>query len=92
MNMNNKIKLNKFYVHCGFCCARKISTLNNILLDEGMNLIIDQLDIFNVFQKLYKETRRERILNEKTIKVLMPDECRQNLSALLNKLKDSSPN
>ena len=89
-NIIKKIKVNKFYVHCGFCCARSISTLNNTLLDEGMKLIVEQLDIFNVFRKLYTETKREEQLKEKAIKVEMSDECKKNLVEKLMEMNKSS--
>ena len=79
-NVIKKIKVNKFYIHCGFCCVRSISNMNNTLLDEGMKLIIEQLDIFNVFRKLYIESKREKELKEKSVIVEMSDECKQSLA------------
>ena len=83
-NIIKKIKFNKFYIYFGFCCVRNISNINNILLDEGMKLIIEQLDIFNIFRILYKITKSNHQLKEEIIKEKMSDECLQKLSKLTN--------
>ena len=82
-NEIKKIKVNKFYVHCGFCCVRSISNMNNILLDEGIKLIVEQLDIFNIFRKLYTASKREEELKEKGVIIEMSDECKKNLAQTL---------
>ena len=87
-NPENNIKLNRFFVHCGFCCVRNISNINNILLDEGMKLITEQLDIFNMFRKLYIESRRENQMKEKTVIANMSDESKKNLEVLLKDLNN----
>ena len=92
-NVVKKIKVNKFYVHCGFCCVRSISSTNNTLLDEGMRLIVEQLDVLNIFRKLYIEAKREKELKEKSVKVEMSDECKKNLAKSLieaNNISNSS--
>ena len=53
-----KVTINKFLVHLCFCCIRSTKNLKNFLLDEGMNIIMEELEIFNVFKKLYT---REKI-------------------------------
>ena len=92
-NLIKKIKVNKFYIHCGFCCIRNISNINNILLDEGMKLIVEQLDIINVFRKLYTEAKRNKELKEQTIIINMSDECNEKLTKIffeINKKNCSS--
>ncbi len=44
-----KIKINKFCIYCSFYCIRNVSNIKNFLLDEGMKLIMEQLDVFNLF-------------------------------------------
>ena len=83
-NMIKKIKFNKFYIYFGFCCVRNISNINNILLDEGMKLIIEQLDIFNIFRLLYKISKSDHQLKEEIIKEKMSDEFIQKLTKLKN--------
>ena len=53
----DKITINKFFVHLCFCCIRSTKNLNNYLLDEGMNIIMEELEIFNVFKKLYTQEK-----------------------------------
>ena len=79
-NVIKKIKLDKFFVHCGFCCIRNISNVNNILLNEGMKIIIEQLDIFNIFIVLYETMRKEQELKKQVISLKMSDECKKNLA------------
>ena len=52
MEIVNKIILNKLILY--FCCfyARKEKNIRNVLLNEGMKLIKDNLDISNMFKKL----------------------------------------
>ena len=89
-NPENNIKLNRFFVHCGFCCVRSVSNVNNILLDEGMKLITEQLDIFNMFRKLYIESKREKQMKEKTVIVNMSNESKKNLEVLMKDLNNPS--
>ena len=79
-NIINKIKINKFYIHCCFYCIRNISTVNNILLDEGMKLIMEKLDIFYLFMQLYKMSRMEQFLEEEEIILEMSFDCKKKLS------------
>jgi len=73
--------------------VRSISSTNNTLLDEGMRLIVEQLDVLNIFRKLYIEAKREKELKEKSVKVEMSDECKKNLAKSLieaNNISNSS--
>ena len=60
--MKDKIELNQFLIHLSFCCVRKKANINNILLNEGMNIVSEKLDIFNIFKIINR--------NEKTLKNL----------------------
>ena len=82
----DKIKFNKFAIHCGFCCVRSIQNYNNILLDEGLNIIMEQLDVFNIFRKLYIESKNQTELNEKLITTEMSKECQKNIIQYSNKI------
>ena len=82
----DKIKFNKFAIHCGFCCVRSIQNYNNILLDEGLNIIMEQLDVFNIFRKLYIESKNQTELNEKLITTEMSKECQKNIKQYSNKI------
>ena len=79
-NIIKEIKINKFYVYCCFYFIRNVSTVNNILLDEGMKLIMERLDIFNLFMQLYENFRREEHIREENIKLEMSYDCKKKLS------------
>ena len=82
-----KIKLNKFCTYCGFFCSRKRKTIENTLLDEGMNIVIDQLDIINIFRKMYRNEKiQEKI---KDFPIEMSDECKLKIHGLINKMYES---
>ena len=49
-----KIKLNKCCLYLCFCYARKIKNIQNILINEGMKIISEKLDIINIFKKVYR--------------------------------------
>ena len=79
-NYLKKVRLNRACVYLWFCFVRRRKILDNILIDEGMDFISKRLDIFNLFDKVYKlELRNEKINN----KVLpMSDECKTRLKLL----------
>ena len=45
-------------------CVRRRKITQNVLLDEGMNIISNKLDIFNIFDAL----NRDEKLNDKLLK------------------------
>ena len=77
-NIIKKIKVNKFGIYFCFCCIRNINNVNNILLNEGMKLIINQLDIFHLFLQLYKNERKEQLL-----KMEMSAKSKKNLTTII---------
>jgi hypothetical protein len=48
----NKIKVNRCYLYLCFLCVRKKKNVQNILLDEGMKIITEKLDVLNIFKKM----------------------------------------
>jgi len=77
----DKIKLSKLKVYFCFLCIRKTKNMNNILLDEGMNIVNEKLDILNLFRNMYKYD----MIKEKVSKIEtkgMSDECKQSLESL----------
>ena len=85
-----KIKINKFCIYCSFYCVRNISNIKNFLLDEGMKLIMEQLDVFNLFLQLYKNARKEQQLKENEFILEMSSECKKNLLKIKNKFSNFS--
>ena len=81
----NKIKNNKFCTYCCFLCVRKRKNMENILINEGMKVITEKLDIINLFKKLVKDEiiqERENIINDS---IEMSDECKANLYSIYKK-------
>ena len=85
-----KIKINKFCIYCSFYCIRNVSNIKNFLLDEGMRLIMEQLDVFNLFLQLYKNGRREQQLKENEIILEMSSECKKNILKIKNRFENLS--
>ena len=81
----NKIKMNKFCTYFCFLCVRKRKNMENILIDEGMKVITEKLDIMNLFKKIVRDEiiqEREKI-NDDLIE--MSDECKAKLYNINNK-------
>ena len=82
-NIINKIKINKCCIYLCFCLTRKRKIIQNILLDEGMNIISEKIDIFNIFEKMYK-LDKIKIINKKIFE--MSDESKIKLKSIDNNL------
>ena len=82
-NFINKININRLSINFGFCCVRSISNVNNFLMDEGMKLITEQLDILNLFRKLFEESINQNKLKDNIITKEMSDECKKNVAQKL---------
>jgi hypothetical protein len=77
----SKIKLNKFKAYFCVLCIRSTKNFQNILLEEGMNIIIEKLDILHIFRKIFKDDMN----NEKHAKIEvigMSEKCKQNLESI----------
>ncbi len=82
-----KIKFTRACIYFCFCCARKRNNMQNILLDEGMHIINEHLDIFNLFEQLYKHGKtQEKIKRRENDIIEMSDICKIKLKSLNNKL------
>ena len=55
-----------------------------------MKLIVEQLDILNIFRKNLAESKREKQLKEKGIILEMSDECKINLVEQSKKLNEKA--
>ena len=67
-----KLKISRGYIYFGFFCVRKGKNLNNILLDEGIKIITDKLDLLNIFKHLCINEKNDEIIN-------MTDNCKKNI-------------
>ena len=78
-----KIKMSRAWLYICFLCVRRRKIIQNVLLDEGMNIISNKLDIFNIFDSLCMEEK----INEKLWKhecIEMSDECKARLERIKN--------
>ena len=66
----DKLVIDKFYSY--FCFCRKKMPLHNILLKEGMKIIIENLDVQNLFKAVYKKEEIKEPIE-------MSDWCKSNL-------------
>ena len=71
------IKVNKCCICFFFLCAKRRKNVQNILLNEGMVLITQNLDIVNIFNKIYRNGKIEDTIKNHTLK--MSDECANRL-------------
>ena len=75
----HKVKDNKCCVYCCFLCVRKRKNLQNVLLDEGMKVITEKLDIMNLFKKIYRDEKLQEKEMVSSDSIEMSDECKENL-------------
>ena len=84
----NKIKMTRACIYLFFCCARRRKIMQNILIDEGMFIISQRLDVFNIFEQLYKN---EKIFDKEKVKktdiIEMSDICKLKMKTFNNKLE-----
>ena len=85
-NIISKIKIKRRSIYCGFLFIRRRKTVENVLLDEGMNVIKEKLDIFNIFDIVYRSEKiHEKLIKQEIFE--MSDECKKNLLSVNNKLQ-----
>ena len=87
MKIVNKIKINKACLYCCFLFARKRKNLDNVLLDEGINLVCEKLDVLNLFDKIYKVEQTLEKVEENDIFEVMSKECKIKLLSINNNYK-----
>ena len=94
LNKNNekqkidKIKISKLNAFFCFLCIRKRKNLQNIVMDESMNIITKNLDILNVFKKLYKDEKEEKKIENSNI-IEMSSRCKKRLRELNTEYNDT---
>ena len=75
-----KIRMNRACIYLWFCFVRRRKITENVLLNEGMDLISQRLDIFNLFEKIYKAEQRKEPLTNKVFP--MTNECKTALKII----------
>ena len=76
----DEIKINKFFIVFAFCCIRKRKNVNNYVLNEGLNIIGQRLDIINIFKKLYYDEKVQKYYVKQTEELPMSDECKEKIA------------
>ena len=76
----DEIKINKFFIVFAFCCIRKRKNINNYVLNEGLNIIGQRLDIINIFKKLYYDEKVQKYYVKLTEELPMSDECKEKIA------------
>ena len=82
-NKNNRqiidrIKMNCCCIYFWFCFSRKKKNIQNALMDEGMDLVVETLDIMNVFKKIYNLNNMEETLKDN----YMSENCKMKIDSL----------
>ena len=77
----NNIQFNCISTYLWFLCVRKRKNINNILLDEGNNILVEQLDIINLFRKLLKDEQNFEITSRNE-NIDMSETCKLNLQEI----------
>ena len=77
-NIIDKVNFSKADKFVCFFCIRKRTNLQNILIDEGMELVSEYLDVINIFKRAHLENKLlGKIDNEDFIE--MSDECKKGV-------------
>ena len=84
-NIITHIKVNKCCICFFFLCAKRRKNVQNILINEGMTVITQNLDVVNIFNKIYRDGKIEDIIKNHTLK--MSDECVNKLLKLNKRYK-----
>jgi len=80
-----KIKYNPFCTYFCFLCVRKKKNIPNTLVNEGMNIIVEQLDILNLFRKLLKDEKIQETFSKDEV-ILMSDNCKFNIQEIMKNI------
>ena len=78
----DRVKMKCCCIYFWFCFARKKKNIDNVLLDEGMRIIVDNLDIINIFKKIHSAEIIEKTLKARGNLIEMSEECKQKIHSL----------
>ena len=82
-NLEKKyIKLNNCLVYLGFCFIRKRKNVDNVLLDEGLSIIREKLDIFNILKNLLLSENIQKNIKCEFEEIKFSEECSKTLEEL----------
>ena len=80
----DKIKINKIYFILCFICVRKRKNMHNFLLDEAIKIILEKLDILNIFRKIFKDEKIQE-QNKNVYFIEMSEECKTKIKEYKSK-------
>ena len=78
----DRIKMKCCCVYFWFCFARKKKNIENTLMDEGMKIIGEKLDIINIFKKIHSVELMEQTLKYSGNLIEMSEACKRKIHAL----------
>ena len=78
-----EVKLKDMLLSACYCCGQKKSNIYKILLNESMNIIIDKLDLFNIFRSIYSIENSNNYLNNSLGLIKMSDDCSKDLEEII---------
>ena len=86
-NIINKITYEKVKFYFCFLCIRKFENIENTLIDEGMKLISEELDIRNLFTNMLRcQKMKEQYKLEDQLQ--MSDQCKNNILNIDRKIAE----
>jgi hypothetical protein len=78
----SEIRINRACLYICFFYVRRRKNIQNILLNEGMKLIIEKLDLLNLFRTIYRDEKIHlKIKNEDLID--MSKICKKSLDVII---------
>ena len=66
-----------------YCCGQKRNNLYKIILNESMNIIMDKLDLLNIFRSLSSIEHSNNGLNNNLDIIKMSEECTKDLAEII---------
>ena len=79
----DNIKLTDLFIDICLNLCKRRNNLYKILLNEARTVIIQKLDIFNVFRSLCSIENEKRNSSDNLFQIKMSEDCFNNLSSLL---------
>ena len=82
-NLNSEAIIKNIKMNiCCYCFLSRKRSMNVNLLDEGVKIISEKLDIMNIFVKLYQDEKMQEKMLGNLEGIRMSDECIYNINIL----------
>ena len=78
----DRIKMKCCCVYFWFCFSRKKKNIENTLMDEGMKIIGEKLDIINIFKKIHSAELIEQTFKYSENLIEMSEACKRKIHSL----------